>query len=246
MNDFQDVSCLVTGGARGIGREIVKVLVARGATVVFADLNEEAAAETLETTGVPERCRFVSANIATKEGAEAAVNAAVELGGGLDVVVNNAGITRDGLVMRLSDEDWNSVLSVNLSGTFFVTRAAVRRLMKSKRGRLINIASVVGLMGNAGQANYAASKGGILAFTKAVARELAPRGVTANAVAPGFIQTDMTAALPEKAVAELSSRIPLGRLGDVADIAGVVAFLASAEAGYVTGQVITVDGGMVM
>lgn len=246
MNDFQDVSCLVTGGARGIGREIVKVLVARGATVVFADLNEEAAAETLETAGVPERCRFVSANIATKEGAEAAVNAAVELGGGLDVVVNNAGITRDGLVMRLSDEDWNSVLSVNLSGTFFVTRAAVRRLMKSKRGRLINIASVVGLMGNAGQANYAASKGGILAFTKAVARELAPRGVTANAVAPGFIQTDMTAALPEKAVAELSSRIPLGRLGDVADIAGVVAFLASAEAGYVTGQVITVDGGMVM
>jgi 3-oxoacyl-[acyl-carrier protein] reductase len=243
---MQDVSCLVTGGARGIGREIVKVLVARGAKVAFADMQAEAAAETIELTGAPDRCRFVSANIATKEGAEAAVDAAVELGGGLDVVVNNAGITRDGLLMRMSDEDWNAVLSVNLTGTFLVTRAATRRLMKSKRGRLINIASVVGLMGNAGQANYAASKGGVVAFTKAVARELASRGVTVNAVAPGFIQTDMTAALPEKAADELSSRIPLGRLGDVADIAGVVAFLASTEAGYVTGQVITVDGGMVM
>lgn len=247
MNDsMQDVSCLVTGGARGIGREIVKTLIARGAKVVFADMAEDAATETIEMTGVPERCRFVSANIATKEGAEAAVDAAVELGGGLDVVVNNAGITRDGLLMRMTEEDWDAVLAVNLKGTFLVTKAATRRLMKSKRGRLINIASVVGLMGNAGQANYAASKGGVIAFTKAVARELASRGVTANAVAPGFIQTDMTAALPEKAAEELSSRIPLGRLGDVADIAGVVAFLASTEAGYVTGQVITVDGGMVM
>jgi len=246
MNDFQDVSCLVTGGARGIGREIVKVLVGRGAKVVFADLAEDAAAETIAETGAPDRCVFVNANIATPEGAQAAVDAAMELGGGLDVVVNNAGITRDGLLMRMSEEDWDAVLSVNLKGTFLVTKAATRRLMKSKRGRLINIASVVGLMGNAGQANYAASKGGVVAFTKAVAREMASRGVTANAVAPGFIQTDMTAALPEKAAAELSSRIPLGRLGDVADIAGVVAFLASAEAGYVTGQVITVDGGMVM
>jgi len=246
MNDFQDVSCLVTGGARGIGREIVKVLVGRGAKVVFADMAEDAAAETIAETGAPDRCVFVNANIATPEGAQAAVDAAMELGGGLDVVVNNAGITRDGLLMRMSEEDWDAVLSVNLKGTFLVTKAATRRLMKSKRGRLINIASVVGLMGNAGQANYAASKGGVVAFTKAVAREMASRGVTANAVAPGFIQTDMTAALPEKAAAELSSRIPLGRLGDVADIAGVVAFLASAEAGYVTGQVITVDGGMVM
>ena len=246
MNDFEGVSCLVTGGARGIGREIVKVLVGRGAKVVFADMAEDAAAETIAETGAPDRCVFVNANIATPEGAQAAVDAALELGGGLDVVVNNAGITRDGLLMRMSEEDWDAVLAVNLKGTFLVTKAATRRLMKSKRGRLINIASVVGLMGNAGQANYAASKGGVVAFTKAVAREMASRGVTVNAVAPGFIQTDMTAALPEKAAAELSSRIPLGRLGDVADIAGVVAFLASAEAGYVTGQVITVDGGMVM
>lgn len=246
MSDFQDMSCLVTGGARGIGREVVKALVGRGAKVTFADLLEDGAAETIAESGAPERCAFVAADIATKEGAQAAVDAAVEFGGGLDVLVNNAGITRDGLLMRMPDEDWDRVISVNLTGTFYVTRAATRRLMKSKQGRVINIASVVGLMGNAGQANYAASKGGVVAFTKAVARELATRGVTVNAVAPGFIQTDMTAALPEKAAEELAGRIPLGRLGTVADVAGAVAFLASAEAGYVTGQVITVDGGMVM
>jgi len=239
-------SALVTGGARGIGRSIVERLAEAGARVTFVDLLEDAAAETVELAGGPERCRFVKADISTTEGAEAAVAQAVEHGGGLDVLVNNAGITRDGLLLRMSDEDWDKVIGVNLTGTFRMTRAAARRLMKSGRGRIINIASVVGLMGNAGQANYAASKGGVIAFTKAVAKELAGRGVTVNAVAPGFIQTDMTAALTEKAAKELGSRIPLGRLGTSSDVADVVVFLASEAAGYVTGQVIPVDGGMVM
>jgi 3-oxoacyl-[acyl-carrier protein] reductase len=239
-------SAIVTGGARGIGRSIVQRLAADGGKVLIVDLLEDAAKETIDLAGGPDRCRFLSADISTAEGAEAAVAAAMEHGGGLDVLVNNAGITRDGLLMRMSDEDWDRVIAVNLTGTFRMTRAAVRRLMKSARGRVINIASVVGMMGNAGQANYAASKGGVIAFTKAVAKELAGRGVTVNAVAPGFIQTDMTAALSEKAAGELGDRIPLGRLGTADDVADVVAFLASEAAGYVTGQVIPVDGGMVM
>ncbi|MFV1959564.1 MAG: 3-oxoacyl-[acyl-carrier-protein] reductase [Planctomycetota bacterium] len=244
--EFEEVSALVTGGARGIGRAIVTSLARAGAMVTFVDLLADAAAETVEAAGGPERCRFVAADVSQAEGAEMAVQEAVEFGGGLDVLVNNAGITRDGLLMRMSDEDWARVIAVNLTGTFLMTRAAVRRLMRSKRGRVINMASVVGLMGNAGQANYAASKGGVIAFTKAVARELAGRSITVNAVAPGFVQTEMTAALPEKAARELRGRIPLGRLGTVDDIADVVAFLASEDAGYITGQVIPVDGGMVM
>ncbi len=239
-------SALVTGGARGIGRSIVTRLAAEGGRVTFVDLLDAPAEETIALAGGPERCRFVKADITTAQGCQDAVEAAVEHGGGLDVLVNNAGITRDGLLLRMSDEDWDTVIAVNLTGTFRMTRTAARRLMKSPRGRVINIASVVGLMGNAGQANYAASKGGVIAFTKAVAKELAARGVTVNAVAPGFIQTDMTAGLTEKAAGELGSRIPLGRLGTAEDVADVVAFLASEAAGYVTGQVIPVDGGMVM
>ncbi|MHC5011117.1 MAG: 3-oxoacyl-[acyl-carrier-protein] reductase [Planctomycetota bacterium] len=246
MSDFQDVSILVTGGARGIGRAIVTSFVKRGAKVTFVDLDPETAQACIEASGAPDRCRFVQADISSAEGADQAVTAALEHGGGLDVLVNNAGITRDGLLVRMSDEDWQRVLAVNLTGTFLMTRAAARRLMKSRRGRIINISSVVGLTGNAGQANYAASKGGVVAFTKTVAKELAGRKVTVNAVAPGFIQTDMTADLPEAAAKELSSRIPLGRLGTVEDIAEAVVFLASEGASYLTGQVITVDGGMVV
>jgi 3-oxoacyl-[acyl-carrier protein] reductase len=175
------------------------------------------------------------------------VDAAVEHGGGrLDVLVNNAGITKDNLLLRMTDEEWDRVMDVNLKGVFLTTRAASRPLMKSKQGRIVNVTSVVGLMGNAGQANYAASKGGVVSFTKSVARELSGRGVTANAVAPGYIATDMTANLPAGAAEQLKSRIPLGRLGTVEDVVGVVLFLASPAAGYVTGQVICVDGGMVM
>ncbi len=243
--EAREPSALVTGAARGIGRAIVLRLAAEGYRVTLVDLLLEAAEKTAAEAGA-DRCRCVQADVSSGDGATAAVQAAVEHGGGLDVLVNNAGITRDGLLMRMSDEDWDRVIAVNLTGTFRMTRAATRPLMKSGRGRVVNIASVVGLVGNAGQANYAASKGGVIAFTKAVAKELAGRGVTANAVAPGFIQTDMTAALTEKAAGELTRRIPLGRLGEATDVADVVAFLASEAAGYVTGQVIPVDGGMVM
>ncbi len=245
MSRFQDVSVLVTGGARGIGRDLVTHFASEGAKVTFADLNDEAAAETVQQAGA-DRCRYVSADIATPEGRRPPLPPLSSWGGAW----TSSSTTRGSPAIRSSCacplEDWNQVLAVNLTGTFLVTKAALRRLMKSPRGRIVNIASVVGLMGNAGQTNYAASKGGIVAFTKSVAREVASRGVTANAVAPGFIQTDMTAALPEKAAAELQSRIPLGRLGAVEDVTAAVAFLASVEASYVTGQVITVDGGMVM
>jgi 3-oxoacyl-[acyl-carrier protein] reductase len=247
MSDvFEGVSALVTGGARGIGRAVGAALAARGAKVTLMDLDPEIGDEAVQATGHPDRCRYVAGDVSDAESAAAAVEAAVAHGGGLDVLVNNAGITRDTLLMRMKDGDWDQVLDVNLKGTFLMTKAAARKLMKSSRGRVINIASVVGLMGNAGQANYAASKAGMVGFTKSIARELAGRGVTANAVAPGFIQTDMTADLPEGAAAELQSRIPLGRPGTVEDVAEVVVFLASPEAGYVTGQVIPVDGGMVM
>jgi 3-oxoacyl-[acyl-carrier protein] reductase len=223
---FDGVSVLVTGGTRGIGRAVVAAFARAGARVTFTGTNDAAAAEAI---------------------AAAAVEAAVAHGGGkLDVVVNNAGITKDNLLMRMSDEEWDRVMDVNLKGVFLTTRAAARPLMKSKRGRIVNVTSVVGLMGNAGQANYAASKGGVVSFTKSVARELAGRGVTANAVAPGYIATDMTANLPPGAAEALMARIPLGRLGAVEDVVGVVLFLASEAASYVTGQVLCVDGGMVM
>ncbi len=244
---FDGVSALVTGGARGIGRAIVVALASEGARVTFVDMNEAAAPEAVAAAGGGDRVRFLKADVTNASDVKAAVEAAVAHGGGkLDVLVNNAGITKDNLLMRMSDEEWDRVMDVNLKGTFLMTRAAARPLMKSKRGRIVNIASVVGIMGNAGQTNYAASKGGVIAFTKSVARELAGRGVTANAVAPGYISTDMTANLPAGAAEALKAQIPLGRLGVADDIAGVVRFLASEAASYVTGQVLCVDGGMVM
>jgi 3-oxoacyl-[acyl-carrier protein] reductase len=244
---FEGTSVLVTGGTRGIGRAIVAAFAADGARVTFTGTNDEAAAETVRTAGAGDAVRYAKADVSDATAAKAAVEAAVAHGGGrLDVLVNNAGITRDNLLLRMSDEEWDRVVDVNLKGVFLTTRAAARSLMRSKAGRIVNVTSVVGLVGNAGQANYAASKGGIVAFTKAVAKELAGRAVTANAVAPGYVATDMTAALPAAAAEELKSRIPLGRLGTVEDVAAVVKFLASPAAGYVTGQVVPVDGGMVM
>ncbi len=244
---FDGVSVLVTGGTRGIGRAVVAAFVRDGARVTFTGTNDAAAAEAIALTGVPDAVRYAKADVSVAAEVKAAVEAALAHGGGrLDVVVNNAGITKDNLLMRMSDEEWDRVIDVNLKGVFLTTRAAARPLMKSKRGRIVNITSVVGLMGNAGQANYAASKGGVVAFTKSVARELAGRGVTANAVAPGYIATDMTANLPPGAAEALMARIPLGRLGTVDDVVGVVRFLASEAASYVTGQVLCVDGGMVM
>ena len=246
MSSFDGISALVTGGTRGIGLAVGKALAARGAKVTLMDVLADDPEAVLEATGHPEQCAFVKGDVTSADDAQAAVDAAVAHGGGLDVLVNNAGITRDQLLMRMKDADWDQVIDVNLKGTYLMTKAATRRLMKSKQGRLVNIASVVGLMGNAGQSNYAASKAGMVGFTKSVARELAGRGVTANAVAPGFIQTDMTAELPEGAAEQLQAQIPMARLGTVEDVAEVVVFLASAEAAYVTGQVIPVDGGMVM
>ncbi len=236
---------LVTGGSRGIGRAVAEALAAGGSHVAVLARSEEGAqavAATLPGDGhVGLACDVVDA---------AAVDAAVkrvedELGS-LDVLVNNAGITADNILVRLGDDDWDRVLDTNLKGAFHMIRAAARGMMRRRSGRIINVSSVVGLMGNKGQANYAASKAGLVGLTKTVARELAVRGVLCNAVAPGFIDTDMTARLSDETRAALSAQIALGRLGTVADVAGVVRFLAGPDAGYITGQVIVVDGGMVI
>ncbi|MEK6815645.1 MAG: 3-oxoacyl-[acyl-carrier-protein] reductase [Nitrospirota bacterium] len=238
---------LVTGAAQGIGRTIADLLAARGAGVVVADIQQEAAASTAaQIAAHGTRTLGLSANVADGESVKEMVSQALSSMGRIDILVNNAGITRDNLLVRMKDDEWNAVLNVNLKGAFLCTQAVIRSMSKQRYGRIINIASIVGVMGNAGQANYAASKAGLIGFSKTVAREYAERGVTVNAVAPGFIDTAMTQALPEEARKTLMAQIPMGRLGTVDDVALAVSFLASDDASYMTGQVLHVNGGMYM
>lgn len=244
---MKDKVAVITGASRGIGRRIALALAAAGAKVVASARNgaelDKLVAEIGENGG---QAIAVVGDVAVTADADRLIDAAVAAYGRVDILVNNAGITRDGLLLRMKDEDWDAVLNVNLRGAFLCTRAAAKVMSKQRYGRIINISSVVGEMGNPGQANYCASKAGLLGLTKSVARELARRNVTVNAVTPGFIVTDMTEALPEKAREELAAQIPLGRLGEAEDIAHAVLFLASDGAGYVTGQVLGVNGGMHM
>ncbi len=241
--DFGGRRAIVTGAARGIGRDIAAALIEGGAQVALADILEEVVG-TAEELG--ERARGYTADVTDPVGCKALVAQVVEDFGGVDILVNNAGITRDTLLPRMSPDDFDRVLKVNLYGTFYLTQAVARPMMKARYGRIVNIASVIGLHGNAGQANYAASKGGVIALTKSTAKELAGRGISANAIAPGFITTAMTDTIPEKVRAHMLSMIPFGRFGETSDVAGAVLFLASDLAGYVTGQVLVVDGGMFM
>lgn len=240
-------TAVITGAARGIGFAIAEQLATNGADCVLIDLSQEsadAAAAKIRELGV--KASGVAANVAKSEDVTRAVEESLKLTGRVDILVNNAGITRDGLMIRMKDEDWTSVLDINLKSVFLCTREFVRVMMKARYGRIVNIASVIGLMGNAGQANYAASKAGIIGVTKSVAKEFSSRGVTCNAVAPGFIQSEMTAKLSPEVIDKMKALIPLNSLGVPADVAKAVHFLASDEASYITGQVLTVDGGMVM
>jgi 3-oxoacyl-[acyl-carrier protein] reductase len=235
----------VTGGAQGIGRAIALALARSGTDVAIADLNPEGVAAALaELAATGRRAWGFTGDVSSLAFAQEAVEKTVAAAGALHVLVNNAGITRDGLLLRMKPEDWDAVLRVNLTGSFNFCKAAVPGMIKQRWGRIVNISSVVGAMGNAGQVNYAASKAGLLGLTKSLAREVASRGVTVNAVAPGFIDTAMTQALPEKAREALLGQIPAGRLGQAADVAAAVLYLASEGAGYVTGQVLHVNGGM--
>jgi len=245
MADTEKRVALVTGGAQGIGLAIALRLAQEGTAVAIVDLNPEgvaAAVAQLAATG--SRALGFTGDVSSLAFAQEAVEKTIAAAGALHLLVNNAGITRDGLLLRMKSEDWDAVLRVNLTGAFNFCKAAVPGMIKQRWGRIVNISSVVGAMGNAGQVNYAASKAGLLGLTKSLAREVASRGVTVNAVAPGFIDTAMTRAMPDKAREALLAQIPCGRLGQAADVAEAVRYLASEGAGYVTGQVLHVNGGM--
>ena len=241
--NFEGKTAIVTGGARGIGLAIAKVLANAGATLVLVDVLEDALAEAAKSLGGAD-VRTYAVDVTDEEAVEAMVDEVADASGGIHVLVNNAGITRDDLLLRMDADEWDRVMQVNLKGTFLMTKHAARYMVRQKGGRIVNLASVSGLVGNPGQANYSASKAGVVGFTRTVARELARKNVTCNAVAPGFIDTEMTRVLSDKAKENALAAIPMKRMGEAADVARAVAFLASDDAAYITGHVLPVDGGM--
>jgi|TARA_B110001454_G_scaffold188870_1_gene187117 3-oxoacyl-[acyl-carrier protein] reductase len=238
---------VVTGAGRGIGRAVALAYARMGADVACVSRTEENSAKVAaEVEALGRRAWAVAVDVSDTAAVNAAAGKILDDAGRVDILVNNAGVTRDNLLMRMSEEEWDTVINTNLKGAFNFTKALTRPFIKQRSGRIINIASVIGLIGNAGQSNYAASKAALIGFTKSVAKELAPRGITANAIAPGFIETDMTAALDDKVRESIIGNVPLGRFGSPDDIAHAAVFLAMEPSGYITGQVLTVDGGMVM
>jgi 3-oxoacyl-[acyl-carrier protein] reductase len=239
---------IVTGGGRGIGRAIAIRLAGEGANLAVSYRSNDAAAEEtakkVRAAGV--ECELIKGDVSSPGDVEALFKGVSDAFGRVDMLVNNAGITRDNLMMRMKEEEFDDVVRTNLKGTYLCTRAALRPMVRARWGRIVNVSSVVGLVGNAGQANYAASKAGIIGFTKSVAREVAQRGVTVNAVAPGYVETELTGSLPENVKEQIREQVPAGRFGEPEEVAEVVAFLVAEEAGYVTGQTIAVDGGMTM
>ena len=246
MFDLTGKIAIVTGASRGIGRGIATLLASRGAVVIAAARGDNASATVSEITSAGGRADLASVDVTESASVDALVSGTLERHGRIDILVNNAGIARDQLMLRMKRDDWDAVVATNLTSAFTCSQAVLRPMIKQRSGRIIMISSVVGQMGNAGQANYAASKAGLIGFTKSLAREVASRNITVNAITPGLIETDMTKAITDKAQADWAASIPLGRRGTTTDVAAAVCFLASDEAGYITGQVLAVNGGMYM
>lgn len=244
---LKDKVVLITGSARGIGKEIAKTFAEEGATVIISDINKESAQATADEFSVQgHTSASFDCDVTDMESVAEMANKILDKYKRIDILVNNAGITKDNLLLRMSEQEWDAVINTNLKGVFICTRVFIKAMLKAKKGKIINIASIIGIIGNAGQSNYAASKAGIIGFTKSTAKEFASRGITANAVAPGFIQTEMTEKLTDNAREKIFKNIPLKKLGTPKDVAGACLFLASNDANYLTGQTIVVDGGMAM